>query len=177
VPEVSNARGSGDGGGGAAYALDAESAAQLWDGVGNAVDRATLSLLLVEDRQAQPLIPLVLAPLALKALVGVFCGGIFTGLGVGKLGQRVGKEARELLAKLSRGAATRLEGDQAPDHLADEVTLEAERWVAQAREEAPGEDVVEGAVEAVAELLIARGEDPEQARATSRALARAVLDS
>jgi hypothetical protein len=151
------------------HRLDSESAATLWEAAGDAVDNATLSAVAFERRDAQPLIPVIVAGLALKALVGVFCGGVFVGLGVPKLGKRVGEEARELLLRLRKG--------EAADVDADGVTEKVEGLVAEARSRAVPEAVVVDAEQAVAALLIERGEDPETAEACARALARAVLAS
>ena len=149
--------------------LDGESSTALWESASDAVDSATLSAVALDPRHAQPLIPVIIAGLALKALVGVFCGGVFIGLGVQKLGKRAGEEARELLARLRGGEVA--EVDDAA------VTAKVEGWVADARKRIPSESVVAGAEEAVAALLVERGEDPESARACARALAQAVLAS
>lgn len=152
-----------------AHRLDSESAAALWGTASDAVDHATLSAVAFERRDAQPLISALVAGLALKALIGVFCSGVFVGLGVQDLGKRVGEEARELLRRLRKGEVTEVD--------ADGVTEKVEGWVVEARDQAVPEAVVANAEEAVAALLIERGEDPESAQACARALARAVLAS
>jgi hypothetical protein len=149
--------------------LDRESSTALWETASDAVDHAALSAVALDPRDAQPLIPVVLAALALKALVGVFCGGVFTGLGVQKLGKRVAEEALELLTRLRNGEVAEVDGDA--------VTGKVEGWVADARSRAPSESVVVDAEKAVAALLVERGEDPDGARASVRALAQAVLAS
>lgn len=147
--------------------LDSVSAAELWESAADAVDEAALSGLAVEDRSAQPLIPAIVAVIALKALAGVFCAGVFKGLGVDKQGEKVGKKARDLLAKLRRGEATAIDEAQ--------VTREVEGWVAEARAQEVSASTVAAAEQAVADLLTERGEDPEQALTSARAFARAIL--
>ncbi len=149
--------------------LDPESAASLWETMEDTVDRATLSALVFERRDAQPLVPAIVVALALKALVGVFCSGVFIGLGVQRLGKRVGEEARELLGKLRGGGAEDVDED--------EIAKRAEGWVAEARRQSVSDSTIAKAEEAVAALLIEGGEDPENARACAQALARAVMAS
>lgn len=151
------------------HRLDSESAATLWATAGDAVDHATLSAVAFERRDAQPMISVLVAGLALKALIAVFCGGVFIGLGVQDLGKRVGEEARELLKKLRKGKAAEID--------ADGLTEKVEGWVVEARGAAVPVAVVADAEEAIAALLVERGEDPESAQACARALARAVLAS
>ena len=149
--------------------LAADEAEELWEAVAEAVDTAVLSAIALDDRGKQPLLPALLAVLAAKALVGVFASGVFTGLGVGEVGKRVGERARDVLRRVRAGNASEID--------AEELSREAEGWVAQMRASSVPEEVITTAEAAVADLLVARGEDLATARASARALAKAILDS
>jgi hypothetical protein len=144
-------------------------AEELWDDVADAIDMAALSAVATDDRTGQPLIPALFALPAAKALVGVFAAGVFEGLGVRELGKMVGERAHEVLRQLRAGKASEIDSD--------ELTREAESWVAQMRASSVSEETVARAEAAVAELLIERGEDPAHARVSAHALARAILSS
>jgi hypothetical protein len=153
----------------APWQLDADAAGELWEAVAEAVDMAVLSAIVLDDRRKQPLLPALLAVPAAKALVGVFASGVFTGLGVGELGKRVGERARHVLRGLRTGHGSAIDSEA--------LTREAEGWVAQMRASSVPEEVVANAEAAVADLLVERGEDPVTARASAQALAQAILDS